>query len=106
MKPSSFFRMDERLGLPVPALQKEWEEYAKEEQDAILCRWEQIRGSIPDLIKAREAIINEKQASLEQEDDFIKSCELNAQIADNASIINDLWLLYRTHQDISSKIHM
>lgn len=106
MEPSSFFQMDGRLGLLVPALQKEWDAYTKDEQEQIICIWEQIRGSIPDLIKDREAIINRKQAALEQEDDFIKSCELNAQIAENASIINDLWLLYRTNQDISSRMHM
>ncbi|WP_066399465.1 hypothetical protein [Cytobacillus eiseniae] len=101
-----FFIYNERLGIPIPAFNKEWDDYSKETQQMILFHWEKIRGSIPDRIKDLEELINEKQAMLSDEGDFNKSCELNSEIAELASIINDLWLWYRTNQDISEKIHM
>jgi len=100
-----YFLFDKRLGIPIPALEKEWEQYTGNTQQEILFHWEKIRGRIPDRIKELEDMINQKQAQLSNEDNFLKSCELNSDIADLASIINDLWLWYRTNQDVSEKAH-
>jgi hypothetical protein len=99
------FYFDERLGIPVPDLRVEWDEYSKEVQQYILLHWEQIRGSIPDRIAELEQEINRKQDKLSDENDFPRSCRLNTEIADLASIINDLWLWYRADQTVSTKVH-
>jgi hypothetical protein len=99
------FSFDERLGIPLPAFKKEWEQLPLDEQHDVLLYWEQIRGSIPDRIADLEAAINSKQAQLNDEADFKRSCMLNSEIAELASIINDLWLWYRTHQDVTLKLH-
>jgi hypothetical protein len=101
-----FFRFDSRLGIHIPHLIDEWDSYNKETRELILFHWEKIRGSIPDRIADLEHEINEKQHALSNESDFVKSCLLNSEIADLASVINDLWLWYRTHQDLASKAHM
>jgi hypothetical protein len=100
-----FFHFDDRLGILLPYLEKEWEEYTVETQQHILFHWEKIRGHIPDRIAEIETIINEKQEQLGNELDFVRSCELNNEISDCASIINDLWIWYRMNQGISNKIH-
>jgi hypothetical protein len=100
-----YFSFDHRLGIPLPKFTMEWEEYSKEIQQSILFNWEQIRGSIPDRIAELENSINQKQAQLSNESNFVRSCELNSEIAELASIINDLWLWYRANQTISEKIH-
>ena len=82
-----------------------WEQYSEEEQAEILFRWEEIRGAIPDRIKALEMEINEKQERLGNEDDFIASCRLNAEIAELASVINDLHLWFRANQEMEGKLH-
>ena len=61
---------------------------------------------IPDRIKVLENSINIKQAQLSNESDFERSCQLNGEIADLASIINDLWLWFRTNQETAEKVHM
>jgi hypothetical protein len=100
------FEFDKRLGISLPELHKSWESFSKNEQAAILYQWEKIRGSIPDRIQDLEVQINEKQACLNIEEDFIKSCELNAEISELASIINDLWIWFRANQRIEqSKLH-
>jgi hypothetical protein len=99
------FYFDERLGIPVPDLRIEWDEYSKETQQFILFHWEQIRGAIPDRIAELEQEINYKQDKLSDENDFPLSCKLNTEIAELASIINDLWLWYRTNQTVSTKVH-
>lgn len=100
-----YFEFNERLGIRLPSLHKNWEEYTFDTQQSILLEWERIRGYIPDRIAELEQYINEKQAALSDESDFKKSCQLNTEIADLASIINDLWLWYRTNQDIGGKVH-
>lgn len=103
---NNLFEYNERLGIFIPTLLKEWDEYEKDIQEQILIQWNQIQGLIPDRIKALEVIINRKQDELSNENDFVRSCELNSEIADLASIINDLWLWYRVNQDISEeKVH-
>ena len=96
-----YFSFDQRLGIPVPNLQKDWDLYSAEQQQQILFEWEQIRGNIPDRIKQLEKLINESQEELNREENFERSCLLNCNIADLASVINDLWLYYRTQQDVS-----
>ncbi|MBT2681622.1 hypothetical protein J7E38_21925 [Bacillus sp. ISL-35] len=101
-----YFLFNSRLGIPLPEFNKKWEEYDLDTQHAILLHWEKIRGSIPDRIAELEKTINHKQAQLSNESNFVTSCELNSEIAELASVINDLWLWYRTHQDITSaKMH-
>lgn len=89
------FKFDPRLRLKVPNLQKEWHEYSAEDKADFLFYWEKIKGTIPDLIRTIETEINNKQAELNDENDFMKSCQLNDEIADLASIINDLQILFR-----------
>ncbi|TYR82157.1 hypothetical protein FZC66_00735 [Priestia megaterium] len=99
------FSYDERLGIKLPSLQKEWRAYDPSVQQQILLYWETIRGHIPDRIAEVEKVINQKQLQLEEEENFNTSCTLNNEIAELASIINDLWIWYRANQEISSKNH-
>ena len=101
-----FFSHNERLGISIPSFDREWEQYPKNIQQSILYEWEKIRGRIPDRIAELEEVINIKQAQLSDEGNFLKSCELNSEISELASIINDLWLWYRTNQNISEKAHL
>ncbi|WP_174729500.1 hypothetical protein [Mesobacillus harenae] len=100
-----YFKKDNRLGIPIPAFKEAWDNFSVRTQQDILLYWEKIRGSIPDRISDLEHKINSKQAELSDEQDFNRSCQLNYEIAELASIINDLWLWYRTHQDIQTKVH-
>lgn len=99
------FTYDKRLGIRLPALERNWEEYSEKEQYDILLEWEKIRGAIPDRIAELEQTINRKQAELSDESDFARSCRLNSEIAELASIINDLWIWYRLNQTVSVKMH-
>ena len=101
-----FFIYDERLGIPIPHLKLDFSVYPPIVQKAILNRWEQIRGKIPERIQDIERTINHKLTQLNDEDDFEVSCTLNYEIAELASIINDLWIWYRTEQDLTGKIHL
>ncbi|UQZ82827.1 hypothetical protein SK3146_01987 [Paenibacillus konkukensis] len=95
------FLQDERLGIPLPHLEKEWEEYSDRERAEILLRWEEIRGTIPDQVKRLEKIIIRKQGQLDVEDNFKISCQLNSEIAELAGTINELHLWFRVNQDIA-----
>ncbi|OLO40249.1 hypothetical protein BTR23_07080 [Alkalihalophilus pseudofirmus] len=99
------FIYDKRLGIEIPHLYKDWDEYTFSTQTEILLRWEQNRGSIPDRIADLEVQINQKQAALNNEENFPKSCELNSDISELASIINDLWIWYRINQNVTDKVH-
>ncbi|MDM5330718.1 hypothetical protein [Neobacillus sp. CF12] len=99
------FTFDQRLGISIPNLNMEWAQYSEETQQSILFHWEQIRGSIPDRIDELENMINQKQAQLSEESNFKTSCKLNSEIAELASIINDLWLWYRANQTMEDKMH-
>jgi hypothetical protein len=101
----NFFQYDERLGIELPAIENEWEDYPADIRSGILLYWEQVRGMIPDRIHKLEAIIIRKQSQLDREDDFPTSCQLNSDIADLASMINDLHLWFRTNQDLEVKAH-
>lgn len=99
------FETDNRLGIPLPNLSLEWDEYTDEERSHILLEWEEIRARIPDRIKELESVINQKQKALSVEENFKLSCQLNTEIAELASIINDLHIWFRVQQDHSTKIH-
>ena len=100
-----YFSFDHRLGILVPELTLEWDQYNEETQQKILFYWEQVRGSIPDRISELETEINLKQTLLSNESNFPRSCQLNTEIAELASIINDLWLWYRANEVLSTKAH-
>ncbi|WP_232699679.1 hypothetical protein [Brevibacillus daliensis] len=100
------FVLDERLGIRLPRLILEWEEYTADERNDILLIWEEIRAKIPDRVIALEAIINRKQIQLSREENFNMCCYLNLEIAELASIINDLNIWFRVQQDFEpDKIH-
>ncbi len=94
------FLYDERLGIRLPQLDDKWEKYSRETKEDILLEWEKIRGMIPDRIRAIEKQIERKQQLLGQEENFERSCEINHDISELASVINDLWLWFRTRQHI------
>lgn len=100
-----YFIHNPRLGISLPVFEDDWDKISEETQQKILFHWEGIRGLIPDRIAELEQTINKKQDELSNESDFQRSCKLNHEIAELASVINDLWLWYRTNQDISGKIH-
>ncbi|OEH91837.1 hypothetical protein [Bacillus solimangrovi] len=100
-----FFTYDDQLGIDLPSLDQPWENYTDQIQQAILSHWEKVRGQIPDRIAELEHTINQKQAYLNVEENFERSCLLNSQISDLASIINDLWIWYRTHEEVNIKLH-
>ncbi|WP_071393840.1 hypothetical protein [Bacillus tuaregi] len=100
-----YFTYNERLGIELPIIDLEWDDLSHEVQEAILLYWENIRGAIPDRIVLLEKTINRKQEQLNDEGDFQISCQLNSEIAELASIINDLWLWFRLNQNISEKMH-
>lgn len=102
---SCYFQYDDRLEIEIPVLEANWESYPSDVRVDILLQWEQIRGMIPDRIMKLESKIISKQNQLDKEDDFPTSCRLNSEIADLASIINDLHLWFRTNQDLESKAH-
>lgn len=97
---NKFFTFDDRLGIPIPMLENEWEHYSSHIQQCILLTWESIRGKIPDRIKEIEHLIENLQQQLYEETDFERSCQLNYEISKNASIINDLWIWYRSSESI------
>lgn len=96
------FIYNERLRIYLPELHLYWEQYSEQERADILMEWEQIRGRIPDRIKDFESIIIKKQEQLNKEEDFIASCDLNFQISELASCINDLHLWYRLNQEFTA----
>lgn len=94
------FVYEERLGIEVPHLQKDWHDYSRAERTSILEKWELMRGRIPELIADFEAKIKNLNELLFQEEDWDKSVELLQQTSDFASRITDLNILFRTHPDI------
>ncbi|MEC2132538.1 hypothetical protein P9761_10465 [Brevibacillus centrosporus] len=99
------FILDERLGIRLPALDMEWESYSTEERADILLEWEEIRATIPDQIIRIETVIIEKTKQMSEEENFIRSCELNSEIHELASVINDLNIWFRVQQDHDTKVH-
>lgn len=99
------FTFNQRLSIDLPTIKKDWEAFSSIEQQQILVHWETIRGKIPDRIKSIEVLINRKQEELSNESDFETPCKLNHEIAELASQINELWLWFRTDQDVTLKGH-
>lgn len=99
------FERNERLGISLPVLDYDWSVYTDAERSDIVEQWEVIRGAIPDRIMALEQLIHTQQARLYEEEDFAISCELNYEIAELASRINDLHIWYRINQEIESRRH-
>lgn len=96
------FLYNERLGISLPQLYVNWEELDTESQAKILKDWENIRGQIPDKVKQIEEMINHTLAALTIETDFNRSCELNLEMAELASIINDLWIWFRVDPSVTN----
>ncbi len=84
------FVHNERLGIRVPVLDREWYAFSQAEQEAMILEWESIRARIPDRIFELEAQINDLQARASEEDDWDLVCELYVQLYGIASVINDL----------------
>ncbi len=97
------FCWDERLGIPVPALESDWEDLSLRQQQDVLARWELVRGDIPEQIVRLEARIKRMQEQMSLEDDFAACCRLNADIAELASRINDLNIWFRVRQDLDTE---
>lgn len=100
MNAGEWFRLDRRLGIPLPCLPKPWDALAERERSAIAAAWETIRGAIPDRIKQLEAEIDERQKRMEEEADFAACCRLNGEIAELAGRINELNNWFRTEPDV------
>lgn len=99
------FTLDHRLGIRLPDFKHEWEEYSRDERADILLEWEEIRATIPDRIIRVETVIIEKTKQMSEEENFVRSCELNHEIHELASVINDLNIWFRVQQDHDTKIH-
>ncbi|WP_419159267.1 hypothetical protein [Rossellomorea sp. BNER] len=98
-----FFQHNPRLQIDIPHLEMDWLDYNERTQQLILHHWEKVRGMIPDKIIEFEVRINLKQDALANEEDFEKSCQLNHEISELASRINDLWIWYRTTPEMKKK---
>lgn len=96
------FVYDSRLGIEIPTLKKPWDKMSVEKQSETLAKWERVRGNIPDRIKFLEGSINYLQNELYEESNFQLSCQINSDIAELASIINDLWIWYRIDEEITT----
>lgn len=92
------FMHDKRLGIPVPTFLDNLNDLSEETRNSVLYQWEVIRGTIPDRIAELEKEINVKQKQLSEETDFDTSCQLNEEISELASIINDLWIWFRKNE--------
>lgn len=103
--PEAQFAYDARLGILAPCLTKPWDEFSEAEQSDILYYWETVRGAIPDRVFAFERRIVELQRRMDMEERFDEVCRLNWDIAEYASRINDLHILFRVNQDIAAKAH-
>jgi hypothetical protein len=99
------FKFDDRLGISLPVLAKEWDQYSSKEKSQILFEWEAHRSDIPGRIKQIERVIEQKQLDLNHEENFVRSCQLNNEISQLASTINDLNIWFRIQEETHAKIH-
>jgi hypothetical protein len=106
MQMSVEFVYDPRLRLPLPALYRTWNELDLSTQEYTLAKWETIRGAIPDRVKEIELEIESVHEQLTNEEDFERSCELNLEMAELASIINDLWIWFRMTPSVSRNVRL
>ena len=93
------FMYEERLGIEVPYLEKDWQDYSLNERTSILEKWELMRGRIPAQIAEFESQIESLQNDLHGEEDWDRSLSIMQQVSDYASRINDLNILFRTQPD-------
>ncbi|MCY0875783.1 MAG: hypothetical protein OWT28_05895 [Firmicutes bacterium] len=96
----SVFQADERLGISVPVLTRDWTDYSLDERRLILERWEIERGQIPHQISVFEAEITTLQEAMHHEEEWEQTVALMEQINDYASRINDLNIWFRTQPDL------
>lgn len=94
------FHVDDRLGITIPALTREWTEYSLDERRVILERWEIERGHIPHQVSVFEAQIAALQEAMHQEEEWEQTVALMDQINDYASRITDLNIWFRTQPDL------
>ncbi|CAB3395438.1 hypothetical protein [Kyrpidia spormannii] len=97
-----FFQYDSRLEVEVPYLDRDWDEYPSDLQEAVIIHWVRIRAGIPDVIARFEKVIATLQERAAVEDDWDQVCKLYWEIADYASRINDLNILYRSDPELTS----
>jgi hypothetical protein len=95
------FEFNERLGIPLPALEKDWEAYTLDEQSQILAMWEQIRAQIPDRIRFFERKFMETFESLNSVTNGDELAQLSTKLAEISSIINELNVWYREEPNVS-----
>lgn len=96
------FVLDKRMGIKLPKLNKDWEEFTHEDQVEIIRTWESERAKIPERIKEIEEEIMEKQDSMFDIsfEDYIK---LHTDIVDLSSALNDLYIWFRTEGELTHK---
>ncbi|WP_227874256.1 hypothetical protein [Tumebacillus algifaecis] len=95
------FVFDERLGIALPQLERDWNLYSRADQERMIETWEKVKARIPDRVHELEAVINVNQLQVSQEDDWDTVCDLYAEIYRIASIINDLNIWKNVEQYLS-----
>lgn len=93
------FVYDERLGIQIPVQHREWHEFSRAEQEAMIEQWEMLRSRIPDRVKQLEEVIEDRQLKIAVEDDWDRVVELYEDVFLMASVINDLnnWMRVETY---------
>jgi hypothetical protein len=93
------FVYNERLGIQIPVQHREWQEYSRAEQEAMIEQWEMLRARIPDRVKQLEEVIEDRQLKIAVEEDWDRVVALYEDVFAMASIINDLnnWMRVETY---------
>lgn len=102
---NNLFVFDERLGIHVPELTQDWLVYSIEQRSAILERWENERGLIPQRVHEFETEIASLHDAMQDENEWDRTVALMDQINDYASRINDLNILFRTEPHLEPTSH-
>ncbi|GGJ06693.1 hypothetical protein GCM10010885_14800 [Alicyclobacillus cellulosilyticus] len=84
------FLLDERLGIPLPNPELEFEQLTPAEQEEVIAQWERIKARIPEQILKFEAVIEDKLRQVHEREDWDEIAALFAEISDYASRINEL----------------
>lgn len=95
------FVFNKKLGIRIPHLTKEWDEYSLEEQKDIIHQWENERAKIPDRVKEIENEIEELQ-DLMFKIEFDEYVKVHKEIVEMSSAINDLNIWYRTEGELTT----
>ncbi|UOF90595.1 hypothetical protein LSG31_22530 [Fodinisporobacter ferrooxydans] len=96
-----YFQYSQRLLIPLPELDQEWEMYTRSEQMTIIAEWERIRAQIPVRIREFEREFMDTFESLHHANDAQSIAELSEKMAELSSIINELNVWYRQEPHIS-----